>query len=128
VGNSPLVLLCQTKLGTSEPPPWKGELIEGNKEINWYPGARQRRAFGDWLAHNVDWAFPVRGTGGTPLPEWKCEKVRPVFEMYRQCRRTYQGKPDAKMDSMGRATQSWKNRVSIFATGRVIDDTHLFLC
>jgi len=51
----------------------KKELISGNAEINWYPDYIKHGRFGDWLEHNVDWAFSRERYWGTPLNIWCCE-------------------------------------------------------
>ena len=52
----------------------KDAMINGNKEINWYPDHIKYGRFGDWLENNVDWAFSRERYWGSPLPIWKCEK------------------------------------------------------
>lgn len=50
----------------------KAALITGNDAINWYPGHIKYGRFGDWLEHNVDWAFSRERYWGTPLNIWSC--------------------------------------------------------
>ncbi|PKN78797.1 MAG: isoleucine--tRNA ligase [Candidatus Cloacimonetes bacterium HGW-Cloacimonetes-1] len=52
---------------------FKNELIEQNKQINWYPSFVGEKRFGDWLENNVDWALSRDRFWGTPLNIWLCD-------------------------------------------------------
>ncbi|HUN28088.1 MAG TPA: isoleucine--tRNA ligase [Steroidobacteraceae bacterium] len=45
-------------------------LVELNRTIRWVPQSIRDGRFGDWLAHNVDWALSRERFWGTPLPLW----------------------------------------------------------
>ncbi|MCL0091490.1 class I tRNA ligase family protein, partial [Dehalococcoidales bacterium] len=59
----PFCWRCQTPLLYYAKQTWyikttavKEDLINGNKQINWYPEHIKYGRFGDWLENNVDWA------------------------------------------------------------------------
>lgn len=47
-----------------------GRAIENNRTVNWLPEHIKEGRFGDFLAHNVDWALSRERFWGTPLPIW----------------------------------------------------------
>jgi isoleucyl-tRNA synthetase len=46
--------------------------IANNQAIHWYPEHIRDGRFGDFLAHNVDWALSRERYWGTPLNIWVC--------------------------------------------------------
>jgi isoleucyl-tRNA synthetase len=48
--------------------------IANNRAIHWLPAHIKEGRFGDFLAHNVDWALSRERWWGTPLNVWVCDR------------------------------------------------------
>lgn len=70
--DSPLIYYARSGwfIKTSQ---FKEQMIQNNREINWYPPFVGEKRFGSWLENNVDWAISRDRFWGTPLNIWVCE-------------------------------------------------------
>jgi isoleucyl-tRNA synthetase len=51
----------------------RDKMVEGNKNVKWWPEWAGTNRFGDWLANAEDWCISRSKVWGTPLNVWRCE-------------------------------------------------------
>ena len=79
------LIYCARSTWYIETTRFKERLTGLNQTIHWHPEHIQDGRFGNWLAHNVDWALGRERYWGTPLPVWICDHCEHPDIAWGQC-------------------------------------------